>query len=174
MRRSGAQSLIETIVAVGIIVTAIVAILGIGLAHLRLGGESGVRVVGVNLAREGVELAITIRNSNQLNPANSWPYGLTNNPWRIDYDDLSFSLMADSANITTCSNCDLCKQPNDTYTICGSAEIFRRMVTIADGDLLGGNCSVTNCEKKITSTVYWVERSGPHTISVETRLTDWR
>lgn len=172
------QSLIETIVAVGIIMVVIVAILGIGLRILRLGGESGFRVIAVNLAREGVELAITIRNSNQLNPANSWPYGLTpNDDYIVDYNDTSFTAATFSGSevIADCTNCYLCQDESfDYYYSCATTgTLFRRMVTIADGDDLGGNCS-NNCEKTITSTVYWVERSGSHTISAEVRLTDWR
>ncbi|MDA2936279.1 hypothetical protein MYX06_03620 [Patescibacteria group bacterium AH-259-L05] len=172
------QSLIETIVAVGIIMVAIVAILGVGLTHLRLGGESEFRVSAINLSREGAELAITTRNSNQLNPSNSWPYGLTpNDDYIVDYNDTSFTAATFSGSevIADCTNCYLCRDgSSDYYYSCATiGTLFRRMVTIADGDALGGNCSA-NCEKTITSTVYWVDRSGSHTLSTEVRLTDWR
>lgn len=172
------QSLIETIVAVGIIIVAIVAILGVGLTHLRLGGESGLRVIAINLAREGVELAITIKNSNQLDPDKSWPYGLTpNNEYIVDYNDTSLTIASPDSGTTieNCTNCYLCQDgTNDYYYSCAdTSALFRRMVTIADGDNLDGNCS-PNCEKKITATVYWVEHDNVNTISAETRLTDWR
>ncbi|MCH7759661.1 hypothetical protein IID20_04880 [Patescibacteria group bacterium] len=70
-------------------------------------------------------------------------------------------------------DCYLCQQENDTYTTCAQEEIFRRMITISAGDDLGDNCG-NACEKKIVSTVYWQDRGRPHTISLETRLTDWR
>jgi len=57
-----AQSLIETIVALGVIVTAVVAILSVGLAHTILGGESAERVMATNLAREGLEIIVAIDN----------------------------------------------------------------------------------------------------------------
>ncbi|MCH7759773.1 hypothetical protein IID20_05470, partial [Patescibacteria group bacterium] len=84
-KSNSGQSLIETIVAVGIIVTAIVAILSVGLTDVVLGGQSGERVIAINLAREGIEVIYTIRNSNRLDPDQSWPYGLTNDDWRINY-----------------------------------------------------------------------------------------
>ncbi len=186
MTKYSGQSLIETIVAIGIIVTAIVAILSVGMANLVIGGQSAERVMAVNLAREGMEIVFAIRNSNWLDPSQDWPYGLTNDIYIVNYDDDSLindgnPLTEDSSPavfsgdelIQNCTNCYLCQQADDTYIHCADEGIFRRMVTVSDGDSLGDNCAA-NCEKKIVSTVYWKERGYPRTISLEARLTDWR
>ncbi len=171
------QSLIETIVAIGIIVTAIVAILTVGLTQVVLGGQSAERVMATDLAREGIEIVYTIVNSNRLDPDQSWPYGLTaNDDYILDYDATALdrpATFSGEETIANCLNCHLCRQANDLHTHCASVGVFRRMVTVADGDDLGGSCAA-NCEKKITSTVYWLERERVHTVTLESRLTDWR
>ena len=173
------QSLIETIVAIGIIVTAVVAILSIGLTSTILSGQTAERVVATNLAREGIEVIYAIVNSNRLDPSQSWPYGLTtNDKYVVDYDGTALGTPATfsgSEIIDNCTNCYLCRQATDLYTHanCAVEEVFRRMVTISDGDDLGGNCGDA-CEKKIVSTVYWRERGAGHSLSFEVHLTDWR
>ncbi len=181
-----AQSLIETIVAIGIIVVAIVAILSVGLISLVLGGQSSERVQAANFAREGIEVVNAIVSSNRLDPAQSWPYGITTDDiYVIDYNDTTLGTPATfeidaEETIDNCTNCNLCRQLSDLYTHlnCSSYQVFRRMVTISPGDNLGGNCVIVEpayfCEKKIVSTIYWVERGREHTLSLESHLTDWR
>ncbi|MDD3102404.1 MAG: hypothetical protein PHE59_04650 [Patescibacteria group bacterium] len=176
MKRS-AQSLIETIVAIGMITVAIVAILSVGLSNLMLSGQTSERVIATNLAREGVEIINAIRSSQRLDPDQTWPYGMTNGNWIVDYDDSSLTA-ADSATIGACDNCSLYITGNDVYTRDSGSNtltIYRRLINISDGDILGGNClNVGDCEKIITSTVYWTERGRPHSIELKTHLTDWR
>ncbi len=171
------QSLVETIVALGIIVTSVIAILSVGLVHTVLGGESAQRVMATNLAREGLEIVYAIVESNRLDPAQDWPYGIdVNDKYIINYNATELSAPASftgDETIINCDNCYLCQQVSDLFTPCAGQEVFRRMITLEDGDDLGGNC-VVPCEKKITSTVHWIERSKDNTVSLELRLTDWR
>ena len=175
-KQNKAQSLIETVVAIGIIVIAIVAILSVGLRSTILGGQSAERVQATNLTREGIEVIYAIVNSNRLDPDQDWPYGLTTNDiYILDYNATSLDTPATfdgSETIDNCTNCYLCKQASDLYIHCGSQQIFRRMVTISAGDDLGGNCS--SCEKKIVTTIHWFERGRVHTLTLESHLTDWR
>lgn len=181
MPSTQSQSLIETVVAIGIIVVAIVAILSIGLTDLALGQQSGERVLAINLAREGLEIIYAVRNSNELDPSKTWPYGLTNDDWWVNFDDTELTgqeaAFSSGSIIEYCANCYLCRDETyDYYVQCvptRAEDIFRRMISISDGDDLAGNCGAA-CEKKIVSTVYWTERGRAHTISLETRLTDWR
>lgn len=178
-RLNSAQSLIETIVAIGIVVTAIVAILSLGLTHLTLGGASSERVIAINLSREGIEVIHAIRDSNWLDPDQSWPYGLTpNDDYILNYNatSLTAATFDGAETIENCTNCYLCQDLTYdyyTHTDCVVEEVFRRMITISAGDDLGGNCSA-DCEKKIVSTVYWTEHENEHSVSIETRFTDWR
>jgi len=182
-KQNKAQSLIETIVAIGIIVVAIVAILSVGLTSMILGGQSSERVLATNLAREGIEVVYAIVSSNRLDPNQSWPYGMTvDDIYVIDYNDTALDTAATFDNggtIDNCTNCYLCRQASDlyTHTDCLSHQVFRRIVTVSPGDDLDdegvGNCD-DNCEKKLVATIYWIERGREHTLSLEAHLTDWR
>jgi type II secretory pathway pseudopilin PulG len=66
MRSNQAQSLVETIVAVGIIMVGVVGTLTLAFSSVRAGTESEARVLAVNLAREGIEVVKNIRDSNWL------------------------------------------------------------------------------------------------------------
>jgi len=175
------QTLIETIVAVYIVVLGVVGILAMGLALLALGGQTGERILATNLAREGLGVVQTIRNSNRLDPGQSWPYGLelaagTYNHKRVDYDSTEFTAATGCSDsdtpgqcIVNCTNCDLCLYSGPTYDyykFCGSGGDYKRLITIEAGD--------ATYERKITSTLWWQDRTGPHIIDLEIRLTNWR
>jgi len=159
------QTLIEVLVAITITAIALAAILAVATSSISLGGQSGQRLLAVNLAREGIEIAQAIRSSNWLSTDQSWPYGLNNGNWLVNYNSLNLSV-PNNADLQNCTNCWLCRQANDQYLHCSTAETYKRMITISDGDL--------SREKKVISTVWWQERSKIHTISLENRLTNWR
>jgi len=194
-RKSG-QSLVEAVVIVYIAVFAITGILTVGMAYLQLGGQSAQRVTAIGLVREGMEVMLAIRNSHRLNEEESWPDYLTNGDYVIYYDSTDYYgstslLSADNADITQCANCGLCSNATmDVYESCVQEE-FRRLVSVSDGGFcsgggsndgttcaINGDCDSDNCDtsysKKITSQVYWKDRLGEHTITLENLLTDWR
>jgi hypothetical protein len=79
-RTSRGQSLVETIVACGIIVTAVCASLTLSTSAIRAEGQSEAMVVAGNLAREGIESVRSIRDSNWLagtTAGNAWDAGLS-------------------------------------------------------------------------------------------------
>jgi len=171
------QSLIETIVAIGILVTGIVAILSIGLTDISLGQQSGKRVQAISLAREGLGIVESIRSSNWLNPENNWPYGIATGNYYVDFQTTSLNeaTFVGGVQITDCTNCYLCQdEANGYFYQCAdSGAEFSRLITITNGDDLGGNCE-NNCEKKIISKVYWDDKGKGHSISLENHLTNWR
>ncbi len=176
------QSLIESVVAISIVVIAVVGIMSVGLTSVRLGGQSEERVMAINLAREGIEIVSAVRNSNLLNPERSWPYGLINGLYRVGFNPAGLVMGSDASfsggtTVEYCINCQLCQHATAEYYYhndnnCAIRSPFHRLVVISTGDDLGGNCD--DCEKKVVSSVYWEERGRPHTISFETRFTDWR
>lgn len=159
------QTLIEILVAITITALALTAILAAAISSISFGGQSGQRLLAINLAREGIEIVRVIRNSNWLLADQSWPYGLNNGNWLVNYNSLNLST-PDNANIESCTNCWLCRQSNDQFLHCNTPATYKRMITISDGDL--------SQEKKIVSTVWWKERERVHTLSLESRLTNWR
>ena len=180
------QSLIESVVAISIVVIAVVGIMSVGLTSVGLGGQSEERVVAINLAREGIEIISATRNSNLLDPVQIWPYGLTNGSYRVGFN--TAGLVKPPRSTATpggvsipqdCTNCRLCQHPDDEYYYhndsCPTWSPFHRLVTIATCvDLTDGCVSPADREKKVISSVYWEERGKSHTISIETRFTDWR
>jgi len=178
------QSLIESVVAISIVVIAVVGIMSVGLTSVSLGGQSEERVVAINLAREGIEIVSATRNSNLLDPAQSWPYGLTDGSYRVGFDTAELVMSADAAfdggtTVEYCTNCRICQDATDEYYYhndsCPTWSPFHRLVTIATCvDLTDGCVSPADREKKIISYIYWEERGKTHTISIETRFTDWR
>ncbi|MCF7907238.1 hypothetical protein K9K85_03100 [Patescibacteria group bacterium] len=175
-----AQSLIESVVAISIVVIAIIGIISVGITHVSLGGQSAERVMAINLAREGLEIVSALRNSNALDPDQSWSYSLENGSYRVGFTPAGL-LMSDDASpsevsaVEDCTNCSLCQHSDEYYyhdDFCTETTPFKRLIIIEDGDDLGGNCS--DCEKKVTSLIYWEERGRDHTLSFETRFTDWK
>jgi hypothetical protein len=183
--KNNAQSLIEVMIAIGITVMALVAILSMVLSTLVTSGQVAERTVAVFLAREGIEMTKNIRDSKWLDPAQIWPYELINDNYIVAYDirtepSNNRLIFADSSEISSCGNCQLYLTDSDRYVHQDTGypgtltpTNFRRMIKILPGDNLGAVCN-NNCEKKIEATVYWTERGRSHQVKIEERLTDWR
>ncbi len=60
------QGLLETIIALGIIISGLVGVMGLTLSNQQASFDSSERVIAVNLAREGVEVIRNTRDSNWL------------------------------------------------------------------------------------------------------------
>ncbi len=174
------QTLIETVVATGLIIIALTAIISLSLSSLAYGSQSVEWLIAINLAREGIETCRAIREGNWVNENASWPFGLTDGNFVANAGAISLTT-ASNSNIDQCGNCRLClDQTTKQYFhaeasgSCGSrlSTVFRRLINITNITELpdcGGNC-----EKKITVIIKWIEKGRPHTVSLETRLTNWR
>ena len=187
MKHRSSQSLIEVIVAIGILSSAIISIISMAYYTLQLSGQGMDTVISNALAREGIEVVYAIYGGNLLNSDKVWPYGLdTNGNYVVQYDTTALSTAADNSNITACNNCQLCVSETTGIYInydsgCPSGYVLtplRRMITIADGDsnsiCVGSYCTGgAQVEKKITSRVYWQQRGRPYTARVEARFTNW-
>ncbi|MFH1112194.1 MAG: hypothetical protein V1712_03990 [Patescibacteria group bacterium] len=77
------QGLLEAMLAIGLILIGLGAVLTLTLKNISAVIDSGQRVVAVNLAREGIDVVRGIRDSNWLAASNSDP----NRLWDHDYDD---------------------------------------------------------------------------------------
>ena len=65
-KKNSGQGLIEMIVALGIIIVGVIGSLSLSVVALSSSRESETRVIAANLAREGIEVARNIRDSNWL------------------------------------------------------------------------------------------------------------
>jgi len=154
-------TLIETIVALGILITGIFAASTLMLSSLNYSKASEQTIVVVNLAREGIEMVRSIRS---LNGFANIPTG--NRIVNIDYvtGDLEF-LLVDNDTINLCDNCILDLHNGRYLHNTPSAETnFRRKISIIDEN---------SYEKKIISQVYWIESGHEHFFTLETHITDW-
>lgn len=72
------QSLLELIVAIGVVVGGILGILTLVIATIQAGKEGSNRIIAQNLAREGIEIVRSIRDGNAMDPDSlAWDDGLT-------------------------------------------------------------------------------------------------
>jgi len=157
------QSYIEVIVAVGIISMALLAIVGLGTAQIRLGGQSAKKLIASNLANEGIEICQAIRMDNWLDSTQSWPYGLEEGNWILDYTG-STLIAANNANILDCTNCCLCQQEDDSFKSCANSKI-KRMISIS---------SETSSTIQIISKVIYQEKGSWKIAKARVFLADWR
>ncbi|MDO8582279.1 MAG: hypothetical protein Q7S16_05415, partial [bacterium] len=76
-RRGGVsgQGLLEAVIALGIIITGVVAALTLAIGSLSAAGASESRLIAANFAREGIELVRNQRDSNWVG-ARSWDKGI--------------------------------------------------------------------------------------------------
>lgn len=73
---SRGQSLLEAVVAIGILATAVSSALTLVQSSIKAGKESETAIVAANLAREGVEVVRAIRDSNWI-AGRTWDNGLS-------------------------------------------------------------------------------------------------
>jgi len=168
------QSLIETIVAIFILTTALIASLGLAIYAFSTAGLSAQEVIATNLAREGVEVMRMIRDSNWLASdttltscsdlsgklcypnAYSGPtanlLGAISKPTRILFNSTTSTWTID----TTSSNYNLYLQPDGTYTHnpVGNSVFARRIVITSNVDVSKGY-TVQNPELVVQSIVGW-------------------
>ena len=161
MRNEG-FTLLETIIAIGIMTMALVGILGILSTSISVGKDIRLRHIAVNLAQEGVEVVHNIRNTNwveqQETPTTAWDDGLTDGTSCVQYDS--------TALISSCANPLLFDSALGVYTYTsGTASFFSRTITIShdtDADTIGF--------VRVLSTVTWEGK----TIIAEDHLYDWK
>ncbi len=82
MQASRGQSLIETLVALSVMVIGIAGAVSLGIISIRAGQTSQLDVVAENLAREGIEAARSVRDAN-WREGQAWNAGLADGSYRV-------------------------------------------------------------------------------------------
>lgn len=155
-------SLLETTIAIAIMVSAILGPMGLSSQSIRSASQARNTIIASNLAQEGLELIKVYRNNNII-MENSWLQGLqtcsSQNGCRIDAKDLDVQACSSScAQLKFDDSLKLYNYSNGTDTI------FSRIITILD---------VTGDEVKIRSSVVWTDRFGEQIFNLETSMFDW-
>ncbi len=154
-------TLIETIVALGILTLGLVTSLSLMVSSINFSQNSEQLVVVVNLAREGIEITRSIRELSGFTAVAAGARLAS-----INYISGNLELLAaDSANIAQCDNCQLeMYEGRYLHNSPGEDTIFKRLITVTDE---------SSNEKKVVSQVYWSERGRSHTFTLEDHLTNW-
>lgn len=193
--------MIEVIVASGIMVTAVAAALTLVQSSVNAEKESESLIIAGNLAREGLEVVRSIRDSNWLAGSafdaglddvggdhlaipvfsaatGSWALNFTptdvNNPTaRIYSYTTSSGIFADGLMVQSLS------QPADTSpSRWWRAVILDPICDTGSGPTVlpaGSFCGVgTKVGIRVTSRVRWAKKGGQATVDMEERLMDWR
>jgi len=199
-RRGAGQSMMEAIIACGIITTAVASSLTLVQASISAEKESELSIVATNLAREGVEIVRAKRDSNWLSGA-AWDLGLEgpsydhtaipvfsseNNAWTLDFSPNSitdasgrvYRYVTGSGNAVVGLMVQAVEQPTD---VIGSP--FSRLVTIdsiCDNSGLietvesGTGCAGSKIGLRVRSAVMYKNGGRTRNIEVEESLYNWR
>lgn len=158
-------TLIEVIIAVAVIITALVA--SISLISFTVSGtmSSKSKLIAANLAQEGLEITRNIRDNNwfagKTGPDDGqpdWREGLGEGEHRVQYNTLDF--LSPGSQVLKINSNGFYQYDTGTDTS------FSRKVTIQY--VLGDDDQII-----VTCEVNWLEKARNRSIQIETRLYNW-
>lgn len=187
------QTLIELIIAMFVIIVGLSAAGELIFSNARAEERSANAVMATNLAREGVELAKAVRDSNWISGgATPFDLGLASG---TDYTgvplmnggtftgfDFIPNLVADAdAAIKRSTNAGSPELYVQGTGVTGNATIFSRIITFypicSDFNYRGSGTTCAPLQKigvKVSVLVRWTQQDGSHSTTVEDELYDWR
>lgn len=156
-RYSKGFTLLETIVAIGVITTGFVSALALITNSYFYISNIQNRLVAANLAAEGIELVRNIRDNNWLQ-SQAWNLGLNEGDYQVAYD---------SASLSPYSGNPLLLDANGIYNYASgtSTSPYVRKISIA---------AISNYQMRVTSAVTWKRGVITYNNSVEEYLFDWK
>jgi Tfp pilus assembly protein PilV len=185
------QTLLEMIIAAGIIIASVITIISLSIVTIRGGRASEYRVIAANLAREGIEYFRNIRDTNWLVEDNSWDTDLDEGAYIIEFNGTDWKKSV-STDINTCSGDQSCnlkivvaEVPNkgiychntSSFCVTDASSLrntqFYRLITIED-TLISVTSGTTYTTKNIRSQVRWTEKGKSHDVILGETLTPWR
>ena len=191
-------SLLETTIAIGVIVTGLFAAFTLVISNRRLSDEVGLRFGAVSAARGGVEVVRSIRDSNWLDGTRPWDDGIAGSSGaytgiaRFNPDGAVWELSHDAA-VFTDERTRVVRQQSVTgetyWTQSASSDAtinptpYRRLIDVypicAGGQIVesGAPCdAVTNPKvgMRVRARVQWTSRGNTHEVTAEESMYDWR
>lgn len=146
--------MLELMIAMAVMSVGILGVMNLMIATVGSVGDTRERVIAANLAQEGAEITLNIRNTNWI-AGNAYDEGLGAGTWCADSAD---------QNLTACGSYAL-RWDGSFYTHdLGEDTDFSRRIVIASGS------DGTNQFLRVQSIVEWNNES----ITAETHLYDWR
>lgn len=163
------MTLVETTVAMGIIIIGVMASLTLLLSSFNSTGKNEQEIVVVNIAREGIEILRALRNNrldNNNEPVDIFDGSYDGLSYIVDsLDNFGLQTTADDTAISFCGNCQLfLKDGRYVHDPSGSPTTFKRLVRIEN---------YSSHEKVIVSIVSWQYKGHTSSYLLETHLTNW-
>ena len=110
------QGLLETVVAIGVITTGLISVITLVISNLTAQREAALRYRAVNFAREGLEIARNIRDSNWLAGESPWEGLGSPEEAILEFDDSTDEWSFGSAiSADAIDNTRLCLAPSGLY-----------------------------------------------------------
>lgn len=161
MRENKGQMLLESVLAMGIIVVGVVGV--VSLASRSIGQSRVVadQFVGVNLASEGLEVTKNILDANSVNDGLSWNKGFGDGDYELTYSSLDLSPLLGSPR-------SLSFDPQTGIYDYGGPQgtTFTRVITIK---------KVNDYQIRARAEVNWKSRDGGNkSVVLETDFLNWR
>ena len=192
IKNKSGMTLLETVIALGILVVGIISVITLSQASIVLSKASENNIVVTNLAREGIEIVRQTRDFSKSNNVETvfanqnirffdtdedpLTEVITEGCYIIDAgDNFGLKIMAQGVNcsgnnfnVGDCDNCQLYINSNTglySHEIAtGNLSQFKRVVKIINS---------SSIEKKILSKVFWTERGRSRQLMLEAYLYDW-
>ncbi len=157
--RSRGSILLESIIAINIIVVGLLGVLNLLSNSLALNRDVGQKFVATYLAVEGIEVVKNLIDTNYAN-GRPWNDGLSDGTSTVSYD--SNSLGPDSGNLQL--------NDNGIYNyIGGKPTFFKREIGIKNLPVDGQTYEI-----KVVSKVKWLTKKGPVEVDLEDHFFNWR
>jgi len=163
------QTYVEVIAAIGLVSMALLVMVRLKTAQLKLGEQTANKTVAFNLTVEGLEIAESLRLDHRMKKIPK-PHNIGEGNWVLDYksdwNEVYTSTSPSAANnpsLLNCSNCFLCQQAeDDSFLKCSIPTLLKRMISIIVG----------TTSTQITSKVFYFEKTWKN-INLERFLTEW-
>lgn len=154
-------SLLETTIAIAILVTAVVGPLTLASSSIKASSLAKNNLIAANLAQEGVEL-IKNRRANNIFGGQGWLSGFDScfGASGCTIDAVTFEVGPCGAS---CPKLNIDESGLHSYSD-GTPTMFTRKINIE---------SVSASEVKIKSSVMWLERFGEHRFELEAYMLNW-
>lgn len=167
-------TLLEVLIALSIITIGALGVFALMNRTVIATEQNRNSIIAVNLAREGMEIVRSIRDSDSLgfaaldNACATYP----DCNWIVDSNvNYNLTTPANSANVSSCTNCNLYITAGQySHDNSGTFTGLKRIVNINDGNSV--ICVNSPCEKVVTVQVLQAGATTPYTLIAH--LTDWR
>jgi prepilin-type N-terminal cleavage/methylation domain-containing protein len=160
-------TLIETLFAVLIFSSALVALMTIAGRGISAANSARQQTVAHYLAQEGLEVARNVRDTNFVSGGSSWDIGLT----QCQTEASACAVVYATRTLIACGTACLVKEAQEVFTDQGTDSQYTRKVYVLPGTPdADGNVD----EYEVVSKVTWMSRTILRTVTLKTIIKKWQ